>query len=353
MLRDNPTRWNSAYKLLDRAIYLRKAIEKFLDDETPKLKKILKKFKLTKTEWDQAEFMLNILLPFEACSARLEATTRPGIAKVFWVYESLFNEIDRLTTIMKNHRSAHHKWLKASELAFDSMSAKLRKYYKDTENQFVYPDAVIFQPRSKLALFQQKSWEAHHIKNYSTGCRERFLTEYQSENRGLNQIIGHKRGYAEIDIDDDDDEYEKALRSLNSVTESNEYDRYVESPTIKFKISELDYWREASKQEFTQLGMMIRDTLAVPATGAGVEREFSLAGHVVTRLRSRLGAGTIEKIMMYKNHLIRCRKELKSFEAAGLGAGEEPMENSASESEVPKEWRDQWWVKRKRMSCIP
>ena len=41
-----------------------------------------------------------------------------------------------------------------------------------------------------------------------------------------------------------------------------------------YKISNLNYWRDASNTEFPQLAMMVRDTLAVPAKGAGVEREF-------------------------------------------------------------------------------
>ena len=39
--------------------------------------------RLSKIEWEQAKFLLNILLPFNACSARLEQTTRPGISKMF------------------------------------------------------------------------------------------------------------------------------------------------------------------------------------------------------------------------------------------------------------------------------
>ena len=41
-----------------------------------------------------------------------------------------------------------------------------------------------------------------------------------------------------------------------------------------YKISDLDYWRDTSNTKFPQLTMMIRDTLAVSATRAGVEREF-------------------------------------------------------------------------------
>ena len=49
----------------------------------------------------------------------------------------------------------------------------------------------------------------------------------------------------------------------------------------------------------------VRDTLAVPATGAGVERQFSRSGRIVTPLRHRLNPETVHDIMMYKNDLAR------------------------------------------------
>ena len=42
-----------------------------------------------------------------------------------------------------------------------------------------------------------------------------------------------------------------------------------------------------------------RDVLAVPATGAGVERESSISGRIVTKQRSRLSP-TIIRDLQYK-----------------------------------------------------
>ena len=39
---------------------------------------------------------------------------------------------------------------------------------------------------------------------------------------------------------------------------------------------------------YSKLSKMARDVMAVPATGAGVEREFSISGRVVTKPRNRL-----------------------------------------------------------------
>jgi hAT family C-terminal dimerisation region len=54
---------------------------------------------------------------------------------------------------------------------------------------------------------------------------------------------------------------------------------------------------------------MVRDTLAVPAIGAGVETQFSRSGRIITPLRHRLSPETVNEIMMYKNHLDRKQQE--------------------------------------------
>src|SRR4029453_8107591 len=92
MLYDVKTRWDSAYRMLARALYLRKAIDYFVDDEDDDLAM----YKLTKKEWNQAAVIVSILLRFKITSQRLQATKRPAIDSVFWTYESLFNKIDAL-----------------------------------------------------------------------------------------------------------------------------------------------------------------------------------------------------------------------------------------------------------------
>jgi hypothetical protein len=44
---------------------------------------------------------------------------------------------------------------------------------------------------------------------------------------------------------------------------------------------------------------------AVPATGTGVECEFSLAGNIVNRRRNRLSPKTISDLMQYKRWVAR------------------------------------------------
>jgi hypothetical protein len=93
---------------------------------------------------------------------------------------------------------------------------------------------------------------------------------------------------------------------------------------------------------------MVRDTLAVPATGAGVERQFSYSGRIMTSLRRRLSPETVYEIMMYKNHLARKRQELMLWKGADANVTEEEHQIEEEDSPVLKEWRDQWWENRKK-----
>ena len=89
---------------------------------------------------------------------------------------------------------------------------------------------------------------------------------------------------------------------------------------------------------------MVRDTLAVPATGAGVERAFSLLGRVVTVIHTQLSPETIRDIMLYKNHLARCKQDLKFFGNAAMSLGEEEieLELDSEDGKILSEWRNGW-----------
>ena len=86
---------------------------------------------------------------------------------------------------------------------------------------------------------------------------------------------------------------------------------------------------------------MMRDTLAVPAIGADVERQFSSSGRIMISLRRRLSPDTVYEIMMYKNHLARKRQELELWKDADMTVAEQ--EHNIEEAEPPflKEWKDQ------------
>ena len=84
----------------------------------------------------------------------MEGTTRPGIEKVFWIYETLFNELDRLVDVMDKTVGKDAKWVKELQLRSKAMRAKLTKYYNKTAIPSVYSDSIILDPRLKLYLIK-------------------------------------------------------------------------------------------------------------------------------------------------------------------------------------------------------
>lgn len=182
---------------------------------------------------------------------------------------------------------------------------KLKKYYGLTDGISVYPNAIILQPRGKLGLFRKLNFEQFGpdftAEAYSKRLRAAFVEEYESREfrPSPSPSFPAKRPHSAID---DTDPLELALADLAESDSINEYDRYISQERVKEKIPVLDWWRQ-HWDEYPQLSLMVRDTFAVPATGAGVERQFSHSGRVVTSLRNRLSPETIKDVMMFKSHL--------------------------------------------------
>ena len=346
---DCPTRWPSAYNMLDRAIYLQPAINSFIDNHPEH-----QDLKLTPIEWEQAKFLRDLLHPFKACNDRIEATSRPGIDKVFPTYEVLFNELDRLSEVLEDPTHDDYKWMNAIYPAIIEMKLKLKRYYGKTEHPSVYGNCIILNPKWKLALFRQDSWEEGSVDKYRDQCCRAYMEDYHTydvQPTRTSFSIGMKRPWESIDEEEDSDiEYENLRKAAPSPEEAtfNEYDHYVGLPVLTRKMRTLDYWR-AESTSLPKLALMARDYLAVSATGAGVEGHFSRSGQVMRPSRRSLHARTVSNIMIYTDHCKRLKKEVKRWKGAGMTLGDDViLENTESVTgdQVPQEWRDQWWKER-------
>jgi hypothetical protein len=107
---------------------------------------------------------------------------------------------------------------------------------------------------------------------------------------------------------------------------------------------------------------MVRDVMAVPATGAGVEREFSISGRVVTKQRNQLSPTTICDIMQYKRWVAKHGMVIPEEESLEVFSETEDdemdyevenefFEDDAEENENSglSEWLKEWY-KRERVS---
>ena len=307
--------------------------------------------------------IVTILLPFKLTSVRLQATKRPGIDMVFWEYESLFNKIDAIKSTFTRPEYREKEWIQEIHAGIEELSKKLQKYYSQTEHLFVYPDACILEPRGKLILFKQDRFvgdpDTDWASKYKQECRERFVNKY--ETTPITEADNPRKHSHDNSSDEDEvGDYQAYLHQHSRLLtiSQNGFDRYIDTPPPAKKIKTLEYWKD-HVSDFSRLKFMIRDTFAVPATGAGVERMFSRSGRVATWGRARLNGITITEMMLYKEFLDRIGQPLD--EQAERRRAERRKENKknpklgaeeASDSEDDEEedpaliaWEMEWWAK--------
>jgi len=298
--------------------------------------------------------LVTILLPFKNISHTLQITSRPAIDEVFWTYEILFNKIDKLKSTFNLPQYKDEEWAQDIHEAVDHLAFKLRKHYDLTAKPFVYSDAVILEPCGKLILFKQQTWAAHYKDQYSIACRKCYIDQYESNSISIDTIDEgppiKKRKLA--DVEDAQNDYRAALHQLatSNITQ-NEYDRYLELPAPAI-LDTLKWWKQ-HQTILPHLSRMARDTFAVPATGAGVERQFSKSGRVVTWTQALLKPDTVCEVMRYKDYLSRTgdpliqRKrgqEILDHERAAEGEG--AMDAEEEEDMIRMlEWEKEWWQK--------
>ena len=353
MIYDVITRWDSAYKMLIRALYLRKAVDHFVDEDDD-----LVFLKLTKKKWDQAAAIVTILLSFKMTSQRLQAIKRPAIDSVFWNYETLFNKIDVIKETFNKSEYIDEKWAQELHAEVEKLSQKLKKYYNKTAMSFVYSDSCILESRSKLVLFQQEQFdddERNWAQHYKKNCRDRYIQEYEPIE--ISNLNSRKRQYEESDENDSDDYRSFLHRQNRASVATNEFDNYMTSSPSDEKINTLDYWK-VRFIEYPHLGLMARDTFSVPATGAGVERMFSKSGRIASWSRARLQAETICETMLYVDFLVRSGNSLNEEEERSKAErrkerkkNPKTLEENVTESEnedddpVLIRWEQEWWRK--------
>ena len=125
------------------------------------------------------ELLVTILLPFKKASTALQSASHPAIDEVFWTYETLFNKIDMLKATFSLEKYRNRVWVDTLHVAVDVMASQFRKHYTLTAKPFVYPNSVILEPRGKLILFKQETFDAHYAETYSKACREHYIMHYE------------------------------------------------------------------------------------------------------------------------------------------------------------------------------
>ncbi|KAF8484399.1 hypothetical protein JB92DRAFT_2560940, partial [Gautieria morchelliformis] len=88
LIRDSPTRWGLSYLMIERALYLRHAIEVYISP--PVMSTILKQ-RLTNNEWAVLKDIKNILEPAHVLQAVMCTEHTPILACILPAFDSLLS----------------------------------------------------------------------------------------------------------------------------------------------------------------------------------------------------------------------------------------------------------------------
>ena len=194
----------------------------------------------------------------------------------------------------------------------------------------------------------------HVTQKHTARNREHYIMHYELITQLLATDNPSTRKRKLADNEEEQNDYWAALNKVatNRITH-NEYDLYMTTePPAGMTL-------ESWKQLQPALPRLALNTFAVPATGAGVEWQFSKSGRIDTWARNRMNPGTVCMSMNYNDYLRRRetplvvgkRRRLLSelvYLAASEGDGndDEDEDSDTDENKIEiLEWEKEWWQK--------
>ena len=348
-IRDHVIRWSVTFNMLERALYLRRAIDMWTQSQ-----KIFEKLQMSSHDWDMVEFLVQFLYPFMMANTTVQATAKPLLSNTWVVYEELFDMLEDAKVAL-NGLQVLPEWLKEAQTAIENIWMKLRKYYDKTDKPFAYVDATLLHPGLKKKFMRKAGYSTDIIESYIRKAEMRYQKEYDPTQRVPPrrqpiQRAKHRRPSTSDSESSDGMEY-------------NEFSSYMQIKRDSTITNALEWWK-GSHSMYPNLSKMARDVMAVPATGAGVEREFSISGRVITKQRNRLSPATIRDIMQYKRWVAKHRIVIPEDEGQSMfsdteddemdhEADDEVMEAEEKEEEEKDHSVSEWlkeWSKKEQIS---
>ncbi|KAJ7849934.1 ribonuclease H-like domain-containing protein [Mycena leptocephala] len=143
LLWDVDTRWSSTLIMIDCAILLREAIDKFLSDTQFQ---DLKKYKLSNKEWEALEAFKRILVGPHAFQQRLSAEKTPTLGDALPAFEAMISHWEK-------QQAQHPETAYIVQQGID----KLESYRQRVEDVPAYILSMLINPAVKLSLSEKSN----------------------------------------------------------------------------------------------------------------------------------------------------------------------------------------------------
>ncbi|CAN0918086.1 Zinc finger BED domain-containing protein RICESLEEPER 3 [Linum grandiflorum] len=293
---DIPTRWNSTYMMLERALFYRQAFVNLV--------RVDKEYKDCPSleHWEKMVVLAKLLRPFDEITKLFSGSLYPTINLFFenvWkIHLQLLQICSSPDDVLKNMGNV--------------MLLKFKKYWEDYN--LVLAFGVILDPRYKVDFvkFCYEKLGGEHSNKWLDIREQLYLMfeEYEKMNGSVSDsTTSTSLGIStELDTDEFDSFHVNLRRSGKS-----ELQLYLEDPLlprvkevngvrVSYVIDVLEWWKKI-EYRYPQLSRMARDILSIPITLVASESSFSLGGRVLNKWRTCILSDTLEALMTTCNWL--------------------------------------------------
>ena len=286
--RDNSTRWNSWYNMLNWAIERVKGALITVANEEPDLSSDL----LSADEWRTLTLIRDFLQAFSDTTKATEG------------YTATLDRVLPSMDFLVSHFEQAIDQFEDNEFMRESLHAgltKMLKYWNKTERVPVYIAAIVLDPKRKWNYF--KRWDPEWQPNMEATLQRFWETTYRSST-GLASYSSkpsastrHTNNQFLMWLDSHENEAESVVE--------DELDLYLCDRFIFRKEEErsaLEWWLDVEQRSrYPLLSRMAIDIYSIPAMSAEPERVFSGAKRTVSDSRGSLRSETIELLECLKS----------------------------------------------------
>nr|GMD70458.1 zinc finger BED domain-containing protein RICESLEEPER 2-like [Ipomoea batatas] len=295
---DVPTRWNSAYKMLDTAIKYRRAFSslQLLDTNY--------KHCPSQEEWARVEKICDFLMPFNEITKLFSGSTYPTSNLYFrqvWKIEYL------LTMNMKSGDSVIKDMACKMKIKFD-------KYWE--QYSVILAMGAVLDPRMKFKLleFCYKKLDGSTyqekldiVKNKLYMLFEAYKATSLTATTSSTASTSRCENVVAMEASDDfDDEFLDYCVQDNMQNGKSALDVYLDEPQMDMKsyasLDILNFWKD-NKHRFGELSLMACDVLSIPITTVASESAFSIGGRVLNKYRNSLLPSNVQALICTRNWL--------------------------------------------------
>lgn len=281
---ESETRWNSKLDMLESINSQFESITTLLSerDEINRIENI---------DTDVLQILINFLRKFREASEFIEGSKYPTIHMVIPWYETLMD-------FCKVNISDHEILMQIKSVVEIKMKNKIKI-------EDFYKLAVFFNPRMKqLKILEQPDiiWVKSQIKSQCSNLLSQYGSDDESDN-SVNTIEERPTKKSRKRTKEFTDFSQFYDSSSDEGDEEDEVDQYLKSKVPKDRNLDILQWWRDHKVEYPKLAILSAFYLAIPASSASSEREFSAAGQTISERRTNLNPETIDSVLIMHSTL--------------------------------------------------